>query len=99
LPSTCGRTLVSGTAGSPASSAAKPWRGTGMSVNTVMSAKALAGSVRSMGGRDMPSAISAASSSSGTMLSRTSICGGKNVCVNALASMLASGNRPTGGKA
>ena len=77
LAITCRRIAVSGTCGSGLVKAANPSRDTGIIANTVMLAKSLLSSVRSIGGRLSLSFSKAAISSSGRMLSRTSISGGK----------------------
>ncbi len=95
--STCGMVGFNGVSGSDALRAAKLARGTGINAKTAMLANADAGSVKSMGGSARPSSSSAPNSSSGMMLSRTSISCGKKTCEKALVSSASMGKRPTGG--
>ena len=74
-------------------------RGMGTKANTERFEYEEGASVRSMGGRDMLSSSRAGSSSAGTTLSRTSICGGKKDWVKSSVLTLARGNRPAGGNA
>jgi hypothetical protein len=91
--------LVSGTSGRLLDNLENPLRGTGIMAKTVKLVYSLASSVKSIGGKARLASKRPAISSSGTMLSLTSICGGKKACVNPSVFKLGKGKRPAGGSA